>query len=70
MCMDLAAPNTNMTSGQKIKQCIDGEYNEGEGKNKRFPIQKDERLEKHQSERSIVNPNQHFEGKRKSAFLK
>ena len=42
MCMDLAAPNTNMTSGQKIKQCIDGEYNEGEGKNKRFSIQKDE----------------------------
>ena len=39
MCMDLATPNTNVSTSQNIIQCIDGTEDEGNGKNKRFPVQ-------------------------------
>ena len=70
MCMDLATPNTNTSTSQNIIQCIDGKEEEGNGKNKRFPVQQDERLEKHQSKRPIVYPNQHFKGNKRCTFLK
>ena len=70
MCVDFATPNANMSSSQNIIQRIDGKKDEGNGKNKRFPVQQDERLEEHQSKRSIVYPDQHFEGNKRCTFLK
>ena len=65
MRMDLATPDTNMPPCQDIEQCIEGEEDKGNTKYKWLLIQEDKRLEKHQPKRSVMHPNQHFEGRKK-----
>ena len=65
MCMDFATPDTNMSPCQDIEQCIEGEEDKGDTKYKWLFIQEDKRLKKHQPKRTIMHPNQHFEGRKK-----
>ena len=65
MCMDFATPDTNMPPCQDIEQCIEGEEDKGDTKYQWLLVQEDKRLKKHQPKRTIMHPNQHFEGRKK-----